>query len=338
MIQQTIEKLHTLRLGAMADALRDQAGQPAVANYPSRNAWRSSSICSIPPCSPQRLQRLKRAGMRQRACIENLDLRTPRNLDRGTIAALASGQWIRQNLNILILGPAGIGRVGSPARSATAPPGTASRGLQTALAPPRRVGGRPVARAPGAGTDHPGQDTGPHPGRLAHDQADRRTAARSDGGDRRSARPGFDDHRHSITRRSLARHDRRSHIRRRDPRSAGAQRLSPRNHRQDHAHPHPHRAATISRLRNQRRSPRTDKIAAPTKAFPSFRLRFAPGGPQSPSHPRRSAPAPRRCAAGAGPSRGLRGQTARCLLLLQTDTNRIHSRKCGLSANSLLTT
>jgi DNA replication protein DnaC len=55
-------------------------------------------------------QRLTRAGMRQSACMENLDLRTPRGLDRSTMQALAGGQWIRQHRNILVSGAAGIGK------------------------------------------------------------------------------------------------------------------------------------------------------------------------------------------------------------------------------------
>jgi DNA replication protein DnaC len=55
-------------------------------------------------------QRLTRAGMRQTACMENLDLRTPRGLDRSTIQTLAGGLWIRQHRNILISGAAGIGK------------------------------------------------------------------------------------------------------------------------------------------------------------------------------------------------------------------------------------
>jgi DNA replication protein DnaC len=55
-------------------------------------------------------QRLTRAGMRQSACMENLDLRTPRGLDRSTVQALASGLWIRQHRNVLTSGAAGVGK------------------------------------------------------------------------------------------------------------------------------------------------------------------------------------------------------------------------------------
>jgi DNA replication protein DnaC len=111
MIQQTIEKLHALRLGAMADALRDQAGQPLITELPFEE--RLALLVDLQYSAVQNaalVQRLKRAGMRQSACIENLDLRTPRNLDRGIMATLAGGQWIRQHLNVLVIGPAGIGK------------------------------------------------------------------------------------------------------------------------------------------------------------------------------------------------------------------------------------
>jgi DNA replication protein DnaC len=111
MIQQTIEKLHALRLGAFADALRDQAGQPAITelSFEDRLAMLVDLQHST-MLNAALAQRLKRAGMRQSACLENLDLRTPRNIDRSTIAALSGGQWIRQHQNILIIGPCGIGK------------------------------------------------------------------------------------------------------------------------------------------------------------------------------------------------------------------------------------
>jgi DNA replication protein DnaC len=111
MLQQTIEKLHTLRLGAMADALVAQMAQPDIEAMPFED--RLALLVDLQHSavlSAQLKQRLKRAGMRQTACMENLDLRTPRNLDRNTVHTLATGQWIRRNLNILVLGPSGIGK------------------------------------------------------------------------------------------------------------------------------------------------------------------------------------------------------------------------------------
>lgn len=111
MLQQTIEKLHAMRLGTMADGLQAQMSRPEIEALPFEE--RLALLVDLQHSamlSAALKQRLKRAGMRQTACIENLDLRTPRNLDRGTIHTLASGQWIRRNLNVLVLGPAGIGK------------------------------------------------------------------------------------------------------------------------------------------------------------------------------------------------------------------------------------
>jgi DNA replication protein DnaC len=59
----------------------------------------------------RRLQtRLRHAHLRQSACLEDVDLHTPRGLDKTLIQHLATGQWLREHLNCLITGPTGIGK------------------------------------------------------------------------------------------------------------------------------------------------------------------------------------------------------------------------------------
>jgi DNA replication protein DnaC len=111
MYQPTIEKLHALRLGAMADALKLQLQQPEIEAVPfSERLAMLVDIQHSAMLTAALEQRLTRAGMRQTACMENLDLRTPRGLDRSTMQALATGQWARQHRNILISGQTGIGK------------------------------------------------------------------------------------------------------------------------------------------------------------------------------------------------------------------------------------
>jgi len=54
--------------------------------------------------------RLRLAKLKQAACLEDLDLHTPRQLDRSLILKLADCQWAADHLNILITGPTGIGK------------------------------------------------------------------------------------------------------------------------------------------------------------------------------------------------------------------------------------
>ena len=111
MYQPTIEKLHALRLGAMAEALAAQLRLPEIDALPfSERLALLVDIQHSAMLNAALEQRLRRAGMRQSACVENMDLRTPRGLDRSSIQALAAGQWIRQYRNVLITGPSGIGK------------------------------------------------------------------------------------------------------------------------------------------------------------------------------------------------------------------------------------
>lgn len=54
--------------------------------------------------------RLKFAALRQAACVEDLDLRTPRGLDRAVMAHLVDGGWIGRHENLLISGKTGLGK------------------------------------------------------------------------------------------------------------------------------------------------------------------------------------------------------------------------------------
>ncbi|WP_298185372.1 IS21-like element helper ATPase IstB, partial [Acidiferrobacter sp.] len=47
---------------------------------------------------------------RQNACLEDIDYRHPRGLDKSLMAKLSGGRWLREHLNCLITGPAGVGK------------------------------------------------------------------------------------------------------------------------------------------------------------------------------------------------------------------------------------
>ncbi len=54
--------------------------------------------------------RLKAARLRHNACLEGIDYRSPRGLDKVMILQLGSGQWLRYGLNLIIGGPTGVGK------------------------------------------------------------------------------------------------------------------------------------------------------------------------------------------------------------------------------------
>ena len=53
---------------------------------------------------------LKAASLKIKACMEDVDYSHPRGLDRGLMENLASGQWLLSHQNVLISGPAGVGK------------------------------------------------------------------------------------------------------------------------------------------------------------------------------------------------------------------------------------
>lgn len=59
----------------------------------------------------RRLQyRLQKAKLRQAACIEDIDYRHPRGLDKLLVQQLISCRWLDEHLNCLITGPTGVGK------------------------------------------------------------------------------------------------------------------------------------------------------------------------------------------------------------------------------------
>ena len=111
MMHSTIATLRRLRLTGMAKALEEQQGLPDCdrLSFDERLAMLVDRE-AVERDNAALAQRLRLAGLRQAACLEDLDCRTPRGLDPGLIRALAAGRWLHEHNNVLILGPTGIGK------------------------------------------------------------------------------------------------------------------------------------------------------------------------------------------------------------------------------------
>jgi len=111
LIHQTQEKLHSLKLEGMLLALQEQMDSGNVSNLAFEERlgllvdreWLSRQ-------DRQAARRLKVAKLRHQACVEDVDFRHPRGLDRGVFMDLATLRWVRAHRNLIMTGPTGIGK------------------------------------------------------------------------------------------------------------------------------------------------------------------------------------------------------------------------------------
>lgn len=111
LIHPIVERLRGLGLTAMADAFTEMQ-KNSLADDLSREDWLGLLIDrETTSRENKRLsRRLRHAKLRQSAVIEDIDLRTPRGLDRGLFQKLATCSWIRDSQHLLIGGPTGVGK------------------------------------------------------------------------------------------------------------------------------------------------------------------------------------------------------------------------------------
>ena len=109
--QPLLDKLSRLRLGALRVALEEQLQSTQYADLPFEDRL---GLLVDRECTQRDNNRLKRrlktAKLPLQATIEDLNMSASRGLDRRLILHLAQGEWIRQHLNILVLGPTGVGK------------------------------------------------------------------------------------------------------------------------------------------------------------------------------------------------------------------------------------
>jgi DNA replication protein DnaC len=110
--QPMIEKLLAMRLHGMAESLKTQEQDPSARELSFLERlgmlvdqqwnWRENQALG---------RRLKNAKLRTNACVEEIDYRGARGLDKSVIRALAQeSAWVGTHENVFVLGPTGVGK------------------------------------------------------------------------------------------------------------------------------------------------------------------------------------------------------------------------------------
>jgi DNA replication protein DnaC len=110
--QQTLEQLRTLRLDGMLAALTDAATSTAAHALPFEQRLTLLVQREIDWRDGRRLARLLKAARLKvaSACMEDIDWRASRGLDRAVLTALAGCDWLRHGHNVLVTGATGAGK------------------------------------------------------------------------------------------------------------------------------------------------------------------------------------------------------------------------------------
>ena len=107
----TVDKLQQLRCAGMAKAFAEQLDSSEVdaLSFEERLGLLVDREVTERH-SRQLTNRLRRARLKHDACIEDVDFRHRRGLDKPLVLSLADGRWVRDHLNVLICGPTGVGK------------------------------------------------------------------------------------------------------------------------------------------------------------------------------------------------------------------------------------
>ena len=109
--EQTLEKLYAMKLNGMADAFKDQLQQPNMAELSFEERFGLLVACQWTWKENSRMKRLlSNAKLKINGCVEDIDFKTPRGIDKSVILRLANCEWIKSAQNIIITGPTGVGK------------------------------------------------------------------------------------------------------------------------------------------------------------------------------------------------------------------------------------
>ncbi|MFQ5745242.1 MAG: IS21-like element helper ATPase IstB [Acidobacteriota bacterium] len=110
--QPTLDKMLAMKMTGMAEALQQQLASRSHAKLSFDERLGMLLDAEYAAREQRKLtRRLQRAKLRQpTACIEDIDFKTRRGLNRQALMALARCDWLDDALNLVITGPTGTGK------------------------------------------------------------------------------------------------------------------------------------------------------------------------------------------------------------------------------------
>jgi DNA replication protein DnaC len=111
MTHPILDQLTALKLTGMARALTEQLEMSDIDNLSFEERFGLLVDREMTERDDRRLQyRLRMARLKQSACVEDIDYRHRRGLDKRLMQKLVTGSYLRDKLNLLITGPTGVGK------------------------------------------------------------------------------------------------------------------------------------------------------------------------------------------------------------------------------------
>ena len=109
--QPIFDKLQQLRFYGMLKAVEEQMQMPDIDTLGFEERLGLILDREITVREDRRLKtRLRKAKLRQHACVEDVDFRHPRKLDKTLFMSLADCRWLKEHNNVLLIGPTGVGK------------------------------------------------------------------------------------------------------------------------------------------------------------------------------------------------------------------------------------
>ena len=111
LMDHTLDRLHAMKLSGMAAAFLHQLEQPAAHELAFNERFGLLVDAESTYRENKRLTRLLQlAHLKQPACVEDIDYKHKRGLERAQVAGLVTCNWIRAHANLHITGATGTGK------------------------------------------------------------------------------------------------------------------------------------------------------------------------------------------------------------------------------------